>query len=275
MATPDRLAFIGNRHHSGTIRAHQIADYLGATVYDDGIPELPPDTTCVVIKDMPPPEIRHLKCYVDVLDGRLLRYKLAATPDVGVIAFTRESRRHLNMFLGRRDTIYLPQHHCNFERVVRPPRDIRTVGFVGSRSSLSWPVRMVEEKLAAVGLEFFVLMLRLGRPMERHAVTEFYKHIDIQIFCRTRTRFTQHRFKDSLKILNAGSYRIPTVGSPIHTGVGAMPGMMVVREDIDQIVAACAELRDNPEQYETVVNNVYPLTEAYHISHIAPMYLQL
>ena len=87
------------------------------------------------------------------------------------------------------------------------------VGFVGSRSSLAFynklHLEMWTKAFAERGLELRIFITNRRRTTHQEVV-DFYKQIDIQIYAR-RTRYTFRRFKDQLKLMNAGSFGIPSV----------------------------------------------------------------
>ena len=266
------LAFFNNNNLSGTIRANQPAEYLNRPINPPNLDEY----TCIFVKQQPNEKWPD-NSYLDILDGMDLRYAMQENPRLRAIAFTKPSLAHLAKFLRRDDLVYIPQHHCNYDRELRPQREVRVVGFVGSPTSLSYggyakrsqhPETFIKP-FADAGFEFRYLLI--NKRSQREQVVDFYRQIDIQVYARF-VRFTFHRFKDGLKLINAGSFGIPSVAKP---ELNDLTKYMIPAESLEEMIAQCVYLRDNPAYYEDVAQNLIIISESYHIGNIAPLFLQL
>lgn len=262
------LAFIPNRTLAGVIRGHQVAQHLGREVN----PPTDMDCTRIYIKQWPSPQWPE-GSYLDVMDGLSLREPMMECPHIRMIAFTESSRNYLAKFF-RREVAYIPQHHCNFERCRREPREIRVVGFIGSVTSLAFYRKykldydVWTKAFADAGFEFRYKLINLNT--NRQTVIDFYKQLDIQLYAQY-TRFTFNRFKDQLKMINAGSFGIPSVAKQ---NAGDCTDYLHA-ESMEEMIAQCVRLRDNPSLYEDLSQKLVETAEPYHIDNIARYYLEL
>ena len=266
------LAFFSNKHISGEIRAKQIANYLGMKLDPQYGYE---NDTHILIKTLNGINRLHRNIYVDVIDEIRLRFSLRNFPKVGVIAFSEKSRDHLYKCLGR-EIIYIPQHHCNFDNYIRPERYIKTVGFIGGKLALWCGTDKIEQSLNDIGLQFKHLIIRKSKNLKREDVVNFYKDIDIQIYYRTGQQFPSYLYKDGLKFLNAASFHIPTVAVVGHTDAQVMhDGKMIMVNKADEIIQWCKKLQSDKSLYDYHAQSAYEVSQNYHISKIAPLYLEL
>ena len=108
------------------IRGEQMADYLGCKLNPKRGFE---SDVCIHVK---PPDFSKVKDgdWVDILDGRGLLRHLKDRPNVNAIAFSQYTYNEYQEVVKNK-MVLIPQHHCNFDRELRPQRDIRTVGFIG------------------------------------------------------------------------------------------------------------------------------------------------
>lgn len=103
----------------------------------------------------------------------------------------------------------------------------------------------------------------------REDVVDFYKKIDIQIVWDKIYRL----LKNPLKIVNAASFGIPTVGYP-HKGYKEVDGYYIKALTIDHLVEEVKKLKDQGV-YEAATKDLVPLAKKYHISEIAKLYEKL
>jgi len=268
------IAFVTNRKPSGVIRGYQMAEYLGRPLNPP--PGAPYDR--IVVKVWPSPDdfTPGQRTYVDVLDGFALVDRLKAQPDLGVIAFTPGSHAYLVRELNRQDIVLIPQHHCNFARERRPAdREVRTVGFVGAKSSLFGGVDVWRERFRESGFDFVWHLMRPRAAVRREKVLNLYRAIDIQVYWRPHVRFAFARFKDSLKLVNALSFGIPTVARSESHDAYALKGCLVEAGTPQEIIRQCCRLRDDPALYEACGPALVEQAEPWHIDRIAPRYLEL
>lgn len=265
------LVFYTNGHISGEIRAKQIGEYLNAKI--DPL-DVDSGDICVHVKNVNNINDDAKYNYIDVVDNTSLRFLLKKL-DVGVIAFTERSQAHLQRIL-QKEVIYIPQHHCNFEGYVRTEREIKTIGFIGGSLAFCYPLDQMSKILEENGLEFKVLLLKNSKNISRKDVVNFYKDIDIQIYYRTLDKFPAYLYKDSLKFMNAASFKIPTIARVDNTTTKEMQtAKMIVVNSIHEMVKYCIKLRGDKNLYEDLSLSAYELSQSFHISKIAPMYLEL
>jgi hypothetical protein len=257
-------------HHlvggSSIIRAEQIAKYLGAkhnptSGYENDV--------CIYVK---PTDFEfnnyHVnsnnKVYIDVIDSIVFMHQLHNHHEwLGIVASQYCYDTFKDKMLNK--IVFIPQQHCNFERFVRNREEITTVGIIGLPRTFEYSIDEMRQRLEQIGLRLVVNY----DFQTREDVVNFYKNIDIQIIWCT----TQRTFKNPLKIINAASFSIPTVGFP-HNGYREIDGYYVKAQTIDQLINEVEKLK-NPENYKIASENLLEMAEKYHISKIAEMYKQL
>ena len=250
---------------SGTIRGCQIAERIGGRLNPSSDYE---NDICIFVKIepfIPYPK----KSYLDVVDNIGFVRWLDEHPNMGVIAFTKPSQQRMQKYLNRSDINYIPQHHCNFERVIRPEREVKLVGCCGSKFVLGHNEEEAKEMFRKIGLDFIFYQ----RPSSRRGVVKFHKSIDINICFRPKMKY--YNFKDSLKIVNAGSYKVPTVAFPEPNNELEFQDCYVPVMSFKELVEQCDRLKCEPDYYNKIATNVYDKSEAYHIDNIIPYYLNL
>jgi hypothetical protein len=105
--------------------------------------------------------------------------------------------------------VFIPQHHCNFERLVRNRNQVTTVGVIGTPGFLARLPANFEKKLTPNGVN----LLRYFSFRNRQDVINFYQKIDVQIVWRP----WPSNLSNPLKIVNAASFGIPTLAYPENT----------------------------------------------------------
>lgn len=250
---------------SSIIRAQQIAEYLGAKLnpidnYQDDI--------CIYVK--PADNIRSVleklrKVYIDMIDNKGYRQWLQENPGLRGIVASQYSFDFLRKTNLRNQIVFIPQQHCNFENIRRERKEINTVGIIGSPKAFQYPIEDVRERLKNIGLDLVVNT----DFQTRENVINFYKSIDIQLIWQTKYRL----FKNPLKIINAASFGIPTVGYP-HKGYKEVEGYYHKVFNMDQLIEEVGKLKDE-SQYEAATKELVSMAEKYHISIIADMYKNL
>ncbi len=208
--TPEsvRLVFHRRRGGSGEIRGSQMAKYFQARIN--------PTTgwnhdfdVHVWVKQQPADLSLPGKHYLDVLDEPKRIPWLLQHPECGVIASSETGSQYLRKALKRDDVLLIPQHHCNYERVVRTASEIKVAGVVGGPGALQCNVEELRARLSEIGVE-----LRIVNEYEaRQDVVNFYKGLDVQVVWRNE----QRPLKNPLKIVNAMSFGIPTIAHPDTT----------------------------------------------------------
>lgn len=266
---------------AGLIRGAQIAGYLGA--------KLNPRTSfyndiCIYVKIFP-----HLpyprNCYLDVVDAHEKVEWLKDKPDVNIIAVSRIAKEWISEVTGRKDIVLIPEHHCNFDRKLRPDREVLTVGIIGQKSAYDLSYLELKQGACDLGLNLkwelpyldkdgnllFKKFLHVYPTRER--VVNFYSDVDIQVTYRKNT--PNPKLRNPLKLENAGSFGIPTVAYPEEDYVDEWDGFFIPATDSDEILHSLWELKNNYDYYKEWSKKVIGKAEEYHIEHIAELYKNL
>lgn len=261
------LSFFYSKRRKGSalLRGYQMARYLQAktnpkTDYKND--------TCIFVKigwRDPYPK----RTYLDIIDAGKWIYWLKNHPSIGVIATSVIAKEYLSEFLERDDIILIPHHHCNFERWVRPDREVKTVGIVGSINAFRYPLEKFRKQLADIGLE-----LKTSKNLRsRLELVEFFKTIDIHVTWRFKGSYV--RLKNSLKLSNACSFGIPTVACPERAYISEYKGYYIPAQTIDELISSIKFLKENHTFYREYADKGVIKAEQYHIENIANLYQQL
>jgi hypothetical protein len=273
------LTFFYSRHRkavSGKIRGIQVGEYLGAKLNpSDGFE----NDTCIYVKSFPLEGFPE-RSYVDVVDSKAPIHWLANNPRSGVIAISEVGQDYISAKLKRTDVYLIPEHHCNFERIRRPDRDIATVGYIGNMNgsiftdgeivSRRKTIADITKQFAEISLDFKFVR----QYPTRQDVIDFYNSIDIQVTYRRRKQKQISKLNNPLKIANAGSFGIPTVAYPELVSREYKGGFIEV-ESINDMIAQCKKLKDDKTFYEDISGKALEKSERYHISNVAPLYMEL
>ena len=257
------MSFFRKKSVCGKIRADQISKYLGAKLnplngYENDI--------CIYVKRFPSGGREQ---YFDIVDAHRSLKHLKRRPDIGVIAISRIAENFLsNEFKNK--VVFLPQHHCNFDRIQRPDREVKMAGWCGDKRSFSRYENEIREKLAKIGIDFIACY-----DFRTHArVMKFYNSIDVQIVWRKRANFNK-MLKNPLKLSNAGSFGIPTVSMPEDSFVSEYDGCFVPANTIDEMVGRVEQLKKDQIFYKEIAEKCKERAEQYHISNVADYYRRL
>ena len=257
---------------SSRIRAEQVAEQIGAKVgnYLNGCANV------VFVKCWPSNvlDIENVNLFIDIIDSDVHLDVISHMPQVKVIAISDEAKD----YISRRITNFIhviPEHHCNFENALRHRTEIKVVGYVGSRHCLDLDEIELRTKLARHGLEFKSLHVDT-LDVTRKDIVDFYKSIDIQISfrCPHVIQGMPPELKNALKLCNAGSFKIPTVGYPEFCWE-AFKGGYVEAKTLDAVVDGCLELKVNSSLYGLMANAMYRNAQDYHIDKIAKLYKEV
>jgi hypothetical protein len=261
---------------SGKIRGVQIGNYLGAKLNPESGYE---DDVCIYVKRLPPKYIP--KCaYIDIIDSMFLVNWTSNHPEIGVIAISEVGQEYLSQKLKRKDVYLIPEHHCNFEREIRPDRKVTTVGYMGTQNGSIFTdgeidsrrkvIADIKKQFKQIGLNFKFIT----RYRRREDVVNFYKSIDIQVTYRRRKQIRVAKLKNPLKLANAGSFGIPTVAYPEITSREFKDGFIEVNS-IGEMITQCERLKNDKTLYEDISGKALEKSENYHISKIASLYNNL
>lgn len=264
----------------GIVRGVQVAEFLNAKDNPESGYE---NDTCIYVKLKPEKYPKH--SYHDFVDGAYNLEWMKAHPDMGVIAVSELSQEYLSMMLNRKDVIFIPHHHCNYERFVRPDRPVKVVGIIGSQNSFQYPREQLEKQLNDLGLELrydfefwktYNNTPAVNGATGREKVCNFYKGIDLQIVWRVKPwspRFDVYR--NPLKLENAGSFGIPTISYPEPSYVREWGDNFLQAHSIGEMMDMVKMLRDYPLVYKNMANKAIVKAETYHKDHIKELYLKL
>ena len=246
---------------SSLIRGEQIAHHMGCKYnptegYEDDV--------CIYVKPNVFDDIKD-GSWVDVLDNFRLLKLLEKRPGIGIIFC---SQYHYDLLKGnyKNKSVFIPHHHCNFERYVRTLRDVKTVGYLGSIRGIALSVPEFTDRLKDIGLDFITNY----HFKTREDVINFYRKIDIQIVWK-KDRMSG---VTPLKITNAASVGIPSVSKHMEN-FQELDGLYIpVASDIDSLVSELEKLKEQ-DYYNSWSRKLIPAMEKYHISNIAELYEQL
>lgn len=263
------LAFFGSpRWNSAAVRGKQIADRLGAP-YNP--PEIPTGADCIFVKQAP--EAAPDRCWIDIVDAHSLIYWLTQHPESAVIALSETAASYLREHLPSHRIEVIPQQHCNDACQVRDERPVKMVGYIGCRSGFQVDRREMQAACAEFGLEF---RQHASRWFEKEGVVSFYLGLDIQVAYRIYARHDRNwRLKDALKVMNAGSFGIPTVCLPEPGYDAEAPDAYVRVETREDLVRECRRLATDPAWYAEMSARAREAAAAHHIDRVLPRYEEL
>lgn len=268
--------FITKNNGSGICRGEQISNnILGSRVFlkEDINIDLLNTTICIWVKFLKGDDkiLNNIDIsknfFIDIVDGTKGIKFARKNSQVGVIASSRSSYEYMRKALDRDDVILIPHHHCNFENSVIPDRPIEKVGFIGCD-----PQNMFDEEfeklLKNVGLHFVSLI----NPKTRESVVSFLQSIDIQIAATFGISLEKRYLKNSLKISNGGSFRIPTVATPEISYKSDYDECFITAYDTESIIKSCELLKNNKSLYKTIAEKSFKRSKDYHIDRIVELY---
>lgn len=247
----------------GVCRGTQVAEYIGARLNPTEGYE---NDMCIFVKNRPPAVFPDRSFY-DVNDHPRACTWLLDHPEMKVITVSQVQTDEYMKILEN-DLVFIPHHHCNYERAKRPDREIRTVGVMGNVHSFYKYTSKIKRMFEDKGFEF----IYIPSHTTREDCCEFYKAIDIQVVWRPHQKA---RLRDPLKLSNAGSFGIPSVCYPEEAYVREWGDKFIHVRSIEEMIDATCKLRDEPSWYEEMANRAILKAERYHMEHISKLYLQL
>ena len=255
-----------NRGASKTIRADQVAEFLGARInpvsnFDNDI--------CIYVKCYPPDDCP-INSYFDMNDIYPFTEWIIGHPKVKVIVMSKMAQEYISKVADRDDIVLLPQHHCNYLREKREREEICTAGIVGGKRSCEFDHSKLKAMLGDIGVGYIECL----HPNSREQVVDFYKEIDIQIVFRPR-RTMYMTTSTSLKLANACSFGIPTVAFPERAFIDEFDGCFLPVNTPEEIIKEVKRLREDRALYNHLSMMGRDRAEKYHIEHIAKLYQQL
>jgi hypothetical protein len=255
-----RFVFHRRRGGSGQIRGSQMAEHFKARLnpsepwhYDFDVH--------IWIKQEPQDLTLPGKHYLDVLDAQERVPWLEKHPECGVIASSQTGYDYLRKRLNRDDVYLIPQHHVNLERVTRDRDKMKVAGVVGGPGAIQCDLDELKRVLAEQGFEFRWLR-HFRNPPE---IVDFYRGLDVQIIWRRQNR----PLKNPLKIYNAMSFGIPTVGYP-ELAYNELDGYYWPARTFAELEVQLDRLKEGFD-----AGRLIDKAEEYHIDTIAPKYKEL
>lgn len=273
------FSFFYSRGGSGYIRGHQMAKFLGGKENPTSGYE---NDLCIYVKILPP-ENHPPHSYSDVDDAPKAAEYLKTHPELGVIAISETAKDYLCKLLNRDDVVFIPHQHVNFERRLRPDREVKIVGIIGSNiTAFQYPVEPFRKELEKMGLElrfaedyWNTYKSTPDREM-RLNVADFYYSLDIQVGYRPRVIFRgMTPFQNPNKLGNSSSFGIPMVAYPEPSYEREWGGCYVPARSIDEMLVQIKKLKEEPQFYKDIANKALKRAEDYHIDNVSKLYLNL
>lgn len=264
------VSYKGNGHLqrvSSMIRADQLAAFLGCKLNPQSNYK---NDVCIYVKPHVPKgttdfNFEGKRNYVDIVDGWGLLPVLEAHPEVGVIACSQQDYNILSATLKNK-VVFIPQHHCNFERVKRTRKEVITVGIIGTEDAFKFLPEGLEAGLEEKGIK----LLKFSKFFSREDIVNFYQSIDIQLVWRPY----RMRLSNPLKIVNASSFGIPTVAYN-ESVFGEVTGCYLAIKDEKVLIDKIVMLKEEPSIYQAYVDKCLDTAENYHIENVAKEYKKL
>lgn len=274
-------SFFFSKGSAGNVRGKQPASWLNAKLNPKSGFE---NDICIYVKVLPPDNYpKHT--YFDVDDSVKAVEWLKTHTDTGVIVNSSMSRDYLSKLLKRDDIVVIPHAHCNWENWVRPDREVKTVGIIGSKTSFRYPIDDIREKLNKLGLELIYNYDYwksygdedgMSEDQRRQKVVNFYKSIDIQIAWRKHAfRSDFIPLKNANKLINAGSFGIPTVAYPEESYTREWKGLFIPTQTIEELLFWVSELKTEKDLYKVMSRLVLKKASECHVNNIKKLYLNL
>jgi hypothetical protein len=258
------------------IRARQIAPFVGGKLnptegYEDDV--------CICVKAFPQ-RLRYDRgvlttpvraLYFDIVDDwRAIGY-LVRERKMPVLVTSESAYQFLARLIAPSRLTILPQQHCNFERRRRTRAQVTTVGAIGEWRTFAPYYEGFKQALEAHGFAFEMC----ADYKTREDVVAFYERIDLQLAWRMPLPPEIGLLKNPMKLANAGSFGIPTVG------LSEKPCLLEFKDaywpvaEEAEAVAALVQLRDDPGRYADWAARASERAEAYHVSRIVERYQAL
>lgn len=275
------FSFFYGAGSAGNVRGKQIAKLLNAK---ENPTEGFENDICVYVKVLPKKVTKHT--YIDVDDSTEAVEWLKTHKDTGVIANSLLSQAYLSELLKRKDIKVIPHAHVNWENWIRPDREVKTVGIIGSKTSFMHNIDDMKIRLASMGLKLVYNKdywkhygdeEGMSEDQRRQKIVEFYKGIDIQIVWRPDNTFSmkQRPLKNPNKLVNAASFGIPTVSYPEEAFIDEWIGHFIQAGTIDEMVDWISKLKDNNNFYQVLSQEGLEHAQEYHVDRIKEKYLNL
>jgi hypothetical protein len=267
-----RISFFYRRTNlSGRVRV-QLADRIHARCNPT---EDVQDDLCIGVKLLPG-SIRRDKLptgavlgdyYLDFIDHHTSLAWLARWPDIKVIVCSKSGQAWLNTHV-RNPLTFIPQHHCNVARELRPDRPVKTVAYIGLMTGLPPWYDTVNDAVAKMGLT----MRYFTDFQTREDVVNAYRQTDIQFQWVEGMPEKLAHTKNPMRVINGLSFGIPMVSNRLPAYIAECSGMHVSTETIPDAMTAIHDLATIPDLYGWYATHGPDFAEAYHLDTVAEMF---
>ncbi len=257
---------------SAKIRGAQLAERLGVPCDKQFLPaDMPRHVVCVKAI---PNDLAKLalatNVWIDPVDSDSSLPIVVAHPTIKLLAISETAKHYMEARVWNK--IFLaPEHHCNFENETKSGmQHNKTVGFVGYAENFQLSFNKLEHELGQKQLAFETLLI--SNETTREDIVAFYRKIDIQVTFRG-PRLLDHmppEMKNPLKVINAASFGIPTVGYPEPSYV-EFPVRHEART-FDELVYYCIRVAEQPPIYRS---DLIERASEYHIDNVVKIYEEL
>jgi len=258
------ISFFFKESGAGLIDGKQIGEYLNAKLNPESGYE---DDICIYVKQQPP-EIFPKNSYVNIVDGDGLVPWIESHSEIGIITTSLTGYKYLSYKLKRDDIVFIPEHHCNIEKLSRKREFVNVVGVIGNRKGFDIDLDIAAEMFGNKEMEFVFK----GDYKSREDVVDFYKGIDIQLCWRPNVTGTHAQLHNPLKLANAGSFGIPTIAFPEDNFVAEFDSYFLPIRDKSEIVTSALRMKFSPSLYTYYSKYVKKHSESYHIANVAKKY---
>lgn len=271
-----RLCFFTNPWGSGEIRGRQIAEALGPEIAVVDPKKVLEDDVLIGIKIIPPDGVidKVKAIYVDVIDCHGTFEALKKDDRLNAIAIGDTAYDRLCSELSADRVVKIPEHHCNFERYIKPQGfPIKTIGYIGEMRVMHLVIPFLASMLNNIGIDIEIVMCYQFSTREH--VTDFYKQIDLQLTFRIDDQGgdVYSSLKNPLKLNNAGSFGIPTIAWPEVSSLAEWKGCFWEALSINDVVSIIKGM--TAEMYRDMSNKALGRAQYYHIEQILPLYKEL
>jgi len=251
---------------SSMIRGDQIADAIGAKFNPKSGYE---NDTCVYVKPMVRKgddfTFEGRKSCLDIIDGHNLALVAKRHPEVTMIVCSRADMEVMSGEVPNR-IVFIPQHHCNFDRVKRTRDKVTTVGVIGTRGAFPFLPSGLDEELAKRGME----LIEFSQFFSRQDIIDFYTKIDVQVVWRPYKKI----LSNPLKLVNANSFGIPTVALD-EKAFWELKGTYLPVGTPEALLKALDTLKSDSKLYAEYSARCLDKSEFYHIENVGKMYKEL
>ncbi len=254
---------------SSMIRADQVADQIGARLNPESGYE---KNICIYVK----PQVRpgndfkfEGKAYLDIIDGWDLIPLVQKHPEIGVIVCSQADYQTVSSTVKNK-VVCIPQHHCNYDRIVRTRNEITRVGVIGTAGAFPFLPPTLKDELVKRGME----LVEFSRFFSRQDIIDFYMKIDVQIVWRSYMRKGKIHLSNPLKLVNASSFGVPTIALDEPT-FKEMEGCYIPVDTLQEFLDNLDILRNDPFLYNAYSIKCISKSEEYHIKNVGELYKKL